>query len=58
MTAGGCFSMCLRCCCRVPVCVPMQAAWGLNRHSVVEVITDRTTNVELHRVVQVGARNM
>lgn len=37
------------------MCAAMQAAWGLNRHSVVEVITDRTTNVELHRVVQVGA---
>lgn len=27
-------------------------AWGLNRHSVVEVITDRTTNVAAHRAVQ------
>ncbi|GLC45490.1 hypothetical protein PLESTM_001741500 [Pleodorina starrii] len=33
----------------------LQAAWGLNRHSVVEVITDRTTNVDLHRRVQAAA---
>ncbi|KXZ52491.1 hypothetical protein GPECTOR_9g535 [Gonium pectorale] len=33
----------------------LQAAWGLNRHSVVEVITDRTTNVELHRTIQAAA---
>lgn len=34
----------------------LRAAWGLNRHSVVEVVTDRGTNVELHRLVQVCAR--
>ena len=36
----------------------LAAAWGLNRHSVVEVVTDRTTNVDLHRVIQVRARAM
>ena len=30
----------------------LEAAWGLNRHSVVEVTTQRDTNVELHRSVQ------
>ncbi|GFR45865.1 hypothetical protein Agub_g7316 [Astrephomene gubernaculifera] len=33
----------------------LQAAWGLNRHSVVEVVTERSSNVELHRVVQAAA---
>ncbi|GIL50277.1 hypothetical protein Vafri_6487 [Volvox africanus] len=33
----------------------LQAAWGLNRHSVVEVTTDRSTNVELHRRIQAAA---
>ncbi|GIL93097.1 hypothetical protein Vretimale_16743 [Volvox reticuliferus] len=33
----------------------LQAAWGINRHSVVEVITDRSTNVELHRRIQAAA---
>lgn len=27
-------------------------AWGLNRHSVVEVITDRTDNVVVHKAIQ------
>ena len=30
----------------------LNTAWGLNRHSVVEVMTERGTNVELHRRVQ------
>ena len=30
----------------------LRAAWGLNRHSVVEVVTDRASNVERHRQVQ------
>ncbi len=31
----------------------LSAAWGLNRHSVVEVTTDRGTNVDLHKRMQV-----
>jgi isochorismate synthase/2-succinyl-5-enolpyruvyl-6-hydroxy-3-cyclohexene-1-carboxylate synthase/2-succinyl-6-hydroxy-2,4-cyclohexadiene-1-carboxylate synthase/O-succinylbenzoate synthase len=34
----------------------LRAAWGLNRHSVVEVTTDRRTNVERHREVQRAAQ--
>ncbi|GAX76586.1 hypothetical protein CEUSTIGMA_g4032.t1 [Chlamydomonas eustigma] len=30
----------------------LTAAWGLNRHSVVEVITDRGTNLDFHRKIQ------
>lgn len=30
----------------------LRAAWGLNRHSVVEVVTDRASNVARHREVQ------
>ncbi|KAK9806829.1 hypothetical protein WJX72_004058 [[Myrmecia] bisecta] len=30
----------------------LAGAWGLNRHSVVEVVTDRTTNVDYHRQIQ------
>ena len=30
----------------------LTAAWGLNRHSVVEVVTDRQSNTALHRQVQ------
>ena len=33
----------------------LTAAWGLNRHSVVEVVTDRAINVELHKRVQARA---
>eukprot|EP00798_Chlamydomonas_sp_ICE-L_P027191 gene27191-2435_t len=30
----------------------LSAAWGLNRHSVVEVITDRIKNVRVHKYIQ------
>lgn len=30
----------------------LQMAWGLNKHSVVEVVTSRDANVEDHRAIQ------
>ncbi len=30
----------------------LESAWGLNRHSVVEVVTQRNTNVHWHRYIQ------
>lgn len=30
----------------------LQSAWGLNRHNVVEVITNRNSNVAYHRQIQ------
>lgn len=34
----------------------LRSAWDLNRHSVVEVITNRETNVEQHRALQAAVR--
>ncbi|GAB4817906.1 hypothetical protein N2152v2_004952 [Parachlorella kessleri] len=34
----------------------LHSAWGLNRHSVIEVATDRASNVDNHRHIQEAAR--
>ena len=34
----------------------LQAAWASNRHSVVEVVTRRTSNVDQHRAIQHAVR--
>lgn len=34
----------------------LRSAWDLNRHSVVEVVTSRETNVEQHRAIQATVR--
>lgn len=34
----------------------LTAAWGLNRHSVVEIVTDRSTNLQLHKSIQAAAQ--
>lgn len=34
----------------------LRSAWGLNRHSVVEVVTDRGSNVDRHRTIQAAAQ--
>lgn len=34
----------------------LQSAWGLNRHSVVEAVTTRDSNVALHRQLQSGVQ--
>lgn len=34
----------------------LQAAWALNKHSVVEVITNRNSNVTHHRAIQERVR--
>jgi isochorismate synthase/2-succinyl-5-enolpyruvyl-6-hydroxy-3-cyclohexene-1-carboxylate synthase/2-succinyl-6-hydroxy-2,4-cyclohexadiene-1-carboxylate synthase/O-succinylbenzoate synthase len=34
----------------------LRAAWALNRHSVVEVVTERGANVGHHRAVQEAVR--
>jgi isochorismate synthase/2-succinyl-5-enolpyruvyl-6-hydroxy-3-cyclohexene-1-carboxylate synthase/2-succinyl-6-hydroxy-2,4-cyclohexadiene-1-carboxylate synthase/O-succinylbenzoate synthase len=36
--------------------IALNSAWGLNRHSVVELVTDRAANVAWHREVQASAR--
>jgi isochorismate synthase/2-succinyl-5-enolpyruvyl-6-hydroxy-3-cyclohexene-1-carboxylate synthase/2-succinyl-6-hydroxy-2,4-cyclohexadiene-1-carboxylate synthase/O-succinylbenzoate synthase len=33
----------------------LRSAWGLNRHSVVEVVTSRTSNLDRHREIQAAA---
>ena len=34
----------------------LRSAWALNRHSVVEVVTDRASNVSRHRTIQAAAQ--
>lgn len=35
----------------------LHSAWGLNRHSVIEVVTSRTSNVDRHREVQAAVQS-
>ncbi|GMH33012.1 hypothetical protein BSKO_00846 [Bryopsis sp. KO-2023] len=35
----------------------LQMAWGSNKHSIVEVVTDRTKNVDVHREIQRAAQD-
>ena len=35
----------------------LQAAWALNKHSVVEVIVGRDSNVERHRSIQAQVKD-
>ena len=36
--------------------VALQSSWSLNRHSIIEVITNKSVNVERHRHIQDAAR--
>ena len=38
------------------LCPALRSAWGSNRHSVVEVVTSRTSNVQRHREVQAAVK--